>query len=170
MKILIIRHAIAEKREDWNDIGRPDELRPLTKKGIIRFTQACEGLRKLIPQIDTIYSSELTRAIETTQILEKYYPTANIEITQGLNPDSPPNLAAALLSHHGPVETIAFVGHQPDLGFLLGQILNESPVPYYRFKKGGVACIETYQGMAQLQWLLTQKHLELIQLANGSNL
>jgi phosphohistidine phosphatase len=45
MKLLIVRHAIAEEREDFARTGKDDRLRPLTDDGRKRMKQGARGLR-----------------------------------------------------------------------------------------------------------------------------
>ena len=49
MKLLLIRHAIAEEREDFARTGKDDRLRPLTDEGRKKMKQAARGLRKIAP-------------------------------------------------------------------------------------------------------------------------
>ena len=43
MKLLLIRHAIAEEREDFARTGKDDRLRPLTDEGRKKMKQAARG-------------------------------------------------------------------------------------------------------------------------------
>jgi phosphohistidine phosphatase SixA len=61
---------------------------------------------------------------------------------------------------------IAFVGHEPGLGELATYLLTGVKGSIFRFKKGGVACVEVYNLTApphcQLRWLLAPKQLAAI--------
>ena len=52
MKLLVIRHAIAEDRDEFAYTGRPDAERPLTKQGRERMRRAAAGLAAEAPRID----------------------------------------------------------------------------------------------------------------------
>ena len=49
MRLLFIRHAIAEDRDEWAKSGRPDAERPLTDRGRERMRRAARGLTRLLP-------------------------------------------------------------------------------------------------------------------------
>jgi phosphohistidine phosphatase len=162
MDILLIRHAHAEEREDWNDLGKSDLLRPLTKKGIIRFAKTVKGLENFIPKIDHVYTSQYTRAVQTMEIIHGHYTKSNYSIVKELNPIEKLANLHAIIKRHADDDVIAFVGHQPDLGQLCGNLLSNSQDARIRFKKGGVALISYEEGNGQLQWLLTQRQLSYL--------
>jgi 8-oxo-dGTP diphosphatase len=64
MRLLIVRHAVALRREDWK---RDDRRRPLTPKG----EQQALGLVDLLAGlgVDRIYSSPFVRCVDTVQPL-----------------------------------------------------------------------------------------------------
>ena len=57
MKLLVVRHAIAENREDFAE--GDDAARPLTPDGRKKIQRGAEGLKELVPQIDRLISSSL---------------------------------------------------------------------------------------------------------------
>src|SRR5437879_13751146 len=71
MELLIVRHAIAEEPETW--VPRDDDLRPLTDDGKKKMKEAAKGLQSLVPKLDVLASSPLTRAMQTAAILAKVY-------------------------------------------------------------------------------------------------
>ena len=166
MKVLIVRHAVAEERENWNQVGKPDDLRPLTKKGIQRFCEAVEGLCKLVPRIHHIYTSPLTRTVQTTELLANRYHDAQISTLNDLSPGGNLNVIKSLLSQNYTNEederVLCLVGHQPDLGELASFLISDNPESLIRFKKGGAAYFSFRPEQSQLQWLLTQRHLSFI--------
>ena len=70
MKLLLIRHAIAEEREDFEKTGKDDRLRPLTDEGRKKMKQAARGLKEVVPHVDLLATSPLTRAAQTGAILD----------------------------------------------------------------------------------------------------
>ena len=64
MTVLLVRHAVAQRRRDWS---KPDHLRPLTPKG---FQQA-KGLVELLSSHDVrrIFSSPYVRCVQTVEPL-----------------------------------------------------------------------------------------------------
>src|SRR6478672_122417 len=57
MKLLLIRHAIAEEREDFARTGKDDRLRPLTDEGRKKMKQGARGLRRCVPAFDLLAPS-----------------------------------------------------------------------------------------------------------------
>jgi len=85
--------------------------------------------------------------------------------TPHLAPDSPfEELLVEIKEKH--VESIALVGHEPDLGELAGLIISGEDQVALPLRKGGVCCINitetvpTFKGT--LVWLLTPKQLRII--------
>ncbi len=159
MEVLLIRHAHAEEREDWKEKGISDDLRPLTKKGIHRFVESLVGLSKYVLKIDHIYTSQLTRAVQTADILHGFYNDTEYEIIEELNPDASIEDIRAIIFDHKDTDVIAFVGHQPELGYICSDLISEVPDANIRFKKGGMALLHFENGEAYLEWLLTQRQL-----------
>lgn len=165
MDLYLIRHAIAEPVGDANDFL--DEKRKLTAEGRERMQQAARGLRLLEVKFDLILTSPLYRAIETAEIL-----TDAMEMDRGLISQTSallPGASAASLTNairKQTVESIALVGHQPDLGQTISRIVCGYPDAAIQFRKGSVCAITvteiapTIRGT--LSWLLTSKQLRLI--------
>jgi phosphohistidine phosphatase len=157
MTLYLVRHAIAEPRgPEWPD----DAVRPLTTRGIARMREVVDGLAARGVQVEGVWSSPLTRARQTADILAAAWsPARRIDIVSELAPGRTPSAQAAALPARGGIGAAAVVGHEPELGVLLAWWLGARlPVP---FKKGGVACIEIppalARGTAELQWLVTPR-------------
>jgi len=67
MQLLLIRHAIAEDRFEFARTGQSDYYRPLTERGRARMARGATGLRTLVPDIDVLATSPLTRAVQTAE-------------------------------------------------------------------------------------------------------
>ena len=159
MQLLIVRHSQAEKREDWNDIGNPDNLRPLTKRGLSRFAEATSGLDRFVEKIDHIYTSQYTRSIQTGEILHGHFTGSILTPIEELNPLADFRKIITRLKDSSPESTIALVGHQPELSSLISFLLGSEKDLLIRFKKGGASLVSLLEGSAQLQWVLTQRQL-----------
>src|SRR5690349_23208472 len=68
MNLLVIRHAIAEDKENFAATGRSDDQRPLTDAGRTKMRRGTQGLRTLIGKVAMLASSPLVRARETAEI------------------------------------------------------------------------------------------------------
>jgi phosphohistidine phosphatase len=138
MELLLVRHAVAVPRSD--DLPDPD--RPLTDRGVRRFSRSVEGLRRLDLELDDILHSPWLRAAQTARLLSV--------ITEGAIHASA-NLAAApgealLAELAGFAEDgrHALVGHEPWMNQLLAWLVtgNAGLGENLAFKKGGVAWLE----------------------------
>ena len=155
MKLLLIRHAIAEEPEDFARTGKDDRQRPLTDEGRKKMKQVAKGLRELVPQIDLLATSPLTRAAQTGAILDSVYGgLSEVEIEE-LSPEATPTeFLRWLRKQKG--ETIAVVGHEPSLSLILSWLLTGTERRLFSFRKGG-ACLlefsgEVGAGTATLLW------------------
>lgn len=166
MKLLMIRHAIAEEREDFARTGKDDRLRPLTDEGRKKMTKAAKGLRKLVPEIDLLATSPLTRAAQTGAILDSVYDDLpEVEIEE-LGPETTPAAFLAWLRQQKDAETIAVVGHEPSISLFLSWLLTGTERHLFQFRKGGVCLLEfegeVGAGTATLLWALTPSQLREI--------
>lgn len=163
----MIRHAIAEPLGKGN--GFSDEKRALTEEGRNRMREAVKGLKKLGVQLDLILTSPLVRAVETAEILAVSLGISRKEIRQtpALAPGAPAEELFAEIKSHGGSESIALVGHQPDLGNLISRIIqSERCVLSIQLKKGSICCINVTETVptlrGDLMWLLTPRQLRML--------
>jgi phosphohistidine phosphatase len=153
MLIVLLRHGPAATRDEkkWPDDGQ----RPLTERGKERTRLASNGLARVIPSPDRIYTSPLVRAVETARIFGDAAGIERVDTLEALSPGSPMiRIHEALAKHRGDA-TIVLVGHEPDLGLLAGHFVGGAPLP---LKKAG-ACAITLEGKPRarggdLRWLL----------------
>jgi phosphohistidine phosphatase len=164
VELLVVRHAIAENREDFARTGRDDGLRPLTAKGRRRFEESAHGLRTLVERIDVLATSTLARAIETGDLLADEFEVRRGTRLAELAPEADPASLGPWLGKHRTRSTVAIVGHEPHLSQLVEYLLTGSRGRgFVSLKKGG-ACLLALQeaalaGRAELRWLLTPAQL-----------
>lgn len=158
MKLLLIRHAVAEEREDFARTGKDDSLRPLTDEGRKKMKQAARGLKSLVPEVDLLATSPLTRAAQTAAILDSVYGGLNeVEIGE-LAPEVSPVEFLSWLRRQTP-EVVAAVGHEPSISLIVSLLLTGTEKRVFAFRKGG-ACLlefagEVGAGTATLLWALS---------------
>lgn len=159
MNVLLIRHAIAENRESFAKANDNDAERPLSNAGRRKMRKVASRLRRLLKRLDAIASSGLARADETADIVAKTYGRPKVVKLRALEPGGEPQAVLDWLGDFPRDAFVALVGHEPDLGRLLGYMVCGRPVRVLGFKKGGAALLRfeaaptPAQGM--LRWALT---------------
>jgi phosphohistidine phosphatase len=165
MRLLLIRHAIAEEREDFARTGKDDRLRPLTDEGRKKMKQAARGLRTLVPAIDLLATSPLTRAAQTGAVLDTLYSGLDEVEIEELSPETTPEAFLRWLRLQE-VDTVAAVGHEPSLSQILGWLLTGTERKIFAFRKGGACLLELPDdpagGTATLLWALTPAQLRTL--------
>jgi phosphohistidine phosphatase len=162
MHLLVIRHAIAEEREEFAKSGRSDRLRPLTDIGRKKMRRAARGLRTLVRVIDLLATSPLARAAQTGAILDTIYgDIETVEIEQ-LAPEAEPEQFAAWLRGKR-ADTVAIVGHEPSLSRIVSWLLAGGDRSCIELRKGGACLLEIAgkpaAGAGTLLWALTPAQL-----------
>jgi phosphohistidine phosphatase len=166
MQLLVIRHAIAETREQFASTGQDDSLRPLTKEGRKRMALAAKGLRRVVGEIDLLATSPLVRAAETAAIVAREYDDVIPVPVDALKPESKPTAFISWLRQQEGAEVVAVVGHEPTLGTFVTWLLTGIAEPRVPLRKGG-ACLLDFAGRparsgATLRWSLTPTLLRRI--------
>jgi phosphohistidine phosphatase len=164
MRVLVIRHAIAEDTREFAKTGREDGARPLTKEGRAKMREGAAGLVKLVPQLDVLATSPLARAIETAEIVAKAYGGATrVQQVAALTPTKPVNALLHWLQGQPPAATVAVIGHEPHLGVFVSWLLTGLQESFIELKKGSACLLELEKdvkaGRARLLWALKPGHL-----------
>lgn len=159
MRVLLMRHAIAEDRIVWAAQGRDDLERPLAAEGRKRMRRIAETLAWLEPEIDVLLTSPARRAVESAQILLASLPgEPTFLMAPELAPDGSSAAVLQRLKSHRDANAIALVGHEPNLSRLAGYLLTGSDRAFVEMKKGAGALLEfpakLAAGAALLRWLV----------------
>lgn len=115
MELYLIRHGIAADRQAYAN----DEDRPLTKVGHQKTQKVAQQLLEIGVQFDQILTSPLVRAQQTAKILQAAGLSSQLEIFASLAPGGAiQDWVNWLLQwrSHAPRNSLAVVGHQPNLG------------------------------------------------------
>jgi phosphohistidine phosphatase len=162
MDIYFIRHADAVPQGE-NGIDC-DEKRTLSEEGWKQAGNLGRAFKKRGIVLDTIITSPLARAQQTAVQLRTTLELAEsqVETCDELAPGGrPKRLAREINGLQG--NSIAVIGHQPDLGLYAGWLLGEKEVQI-NFAKGGAALIHAEgsytKGAGTLIWLITPDWLE----------
>jgi phosphohistidine phosphatase len=158
MELHLVRHAIAFDSDPhrWPD----DSLRPLSPEGEERFRRAAQGLGRLVPTVEVVLASPYVRAWRTAELMAEEAGWPQPVRCEELGADRPAAEAVGALRRHGAAETLAMVGHEPNLSELASLLLTRSAwQAAIDMKKGGAICLrfdgEAQPGEASLVWLLT---------------
>jgi len=158
-ELYLVRHAIAAERgPDWPE----DDKRPLTERGIARFTEAVVGLASIETVVDEIFTSPLVRAKQTADVLSAGLAgSPSVKLLESLAPGHASGDVVAQLARTARRRRIALVGHEPGLGELAAHLIGAArPIA---FRKGGVCRIDL-EGLppkrsGALVWCATPKML-----------
>jgi phosphohistidine phosphatase len=169
MNLLVIRHAIAEDKDQFAKTGKNDDLRPLTAEGREKMARGVRGLRAAAPEISLLASSPLVRAVQTAEIVGKEYRVTIGDTTDVLRPDATFNDFVSWLGGHTDRSVVAVVGHEPHLSALVTWLMSGNDDARIDLKKGA-ACMLSFDGRVTggrglLCWALTPKQMR--KLGNG---
>ena len=166
MELYIIRHAEAQPLGRKNDFT--DEKRALTTEGRDRIKEGAKGLRKLGVELDLILTSPLIRAVETAEIVAGALGLGKREIlqTENLKPGALRDRLFSEIKSHSGAESIALVGHEPDLSAIISDILHSDSSLPIDLKKGSVSFLNVTETVPSLHgsllWLLTLRQLRML--------
>ena len=172
MDCVLLRHGIAVERDEWEG---PDGDRPLTECGAKRVAQAAVGLVRLDVQPTHVFSSPLTRAIETAKIVHGALSVRSArEIVDELLPDASPHRLLSILGKLPPESCALCLGHEPQLGMAASMFLSGRVSPSFPLKKSGACLIELSRpakpGQGILRWWLTPGQLRAMGRGRSSEL
>lgn len=159
MWIYLLRHGIAEDQRP----GQTDDERALTEQGWRRLRRAAPAWASLVADLDVLLTSPLRRARETATVLaEAGGFDGELRVAEALSPSAAPALALAMLEAEllSGTGSVAVVGHEPHLGYLLGALLTGHPRVSVPLKKGMLVGVEANSPtsiVADLRFCLSQK-------------
>lgn len=162
MQLLIIRHAIAEDREEFAKTGESDDARPLTAFGKQRMVRNARGLKRVVPTIDLLATSPLQRAVQTASIVGDAYGIKQVVVCEAMRPERSTKDFARWLGRNRQHEVVAVVGHDPHVSILATWLLTGLEEPRVLFKKGGSVMLEIPDratGGATLLWAIAPAQL-----------
>jgi phosphohistidine phosphatase len=181
LNLLVVRHAVAMDRADYQEISRAestplaeinDDLRPLTEDGARRMRKGAKGLRQLCKNPELLVTSPLERARQTLEILREVWPDAAVATCEELRPGAEPARFCEWLRERFPYadksDAVVIIGHEPHLSTLVAWFMDGSRGSRIELKKGG-ACLLEFPAESEdggigrrngrLLWLATPKIL-----------
>ena len=156
MHVYFLRHGIAFESHEWTG---SEYTRPLTEQGIDRTRKIIETLsarQKL--KIDVIGSSPLARARQTAEIVSKIMGIP-VTIMEELASGTELTRVLRALQKRDPLpERLMLVGHEPDFGIMISELVGDLSSDY-ALKKAGIALLDGdfNAGKMRLIWKLEPK-------------
>ncbi len=120
MRIYFIRHGIAEERIFGND----DYSRALTQDGTNKLELIAQKLPNFV-KTDKIISSDLLRAKQTAEIVKSALGV-DMEVDNRINSGATYDDFAQIFSEHQNLDSLAFVGHEPDISMAVSQVIGQA--------------------------------------------
>jgi phosphohistidine phosphatase len=152
MKLLFLRHGIAEEGPEW--LGK-DYDRPLAAEGRQLIEREASGIASLDLGLEAIISSPLPRAIETARIVARELGMlAELRSEERLGPGFDARRLAAFLGDLLSAKTVMLVGHEPGISRTIADLIGGGRL---RCKKGSLACVRLEDSeplRGDLEWLL----------------
>jgi len=137
MKLYFLRHGAAEDPKKF----KVDLDRPLTKKGQEEIKNEIHNLKHLPVKFDIIIHSPYLRAKQTAEAVAKEIHLSDKlcedeVLSSGCNAEK----LLAMLELYQDYQNVLLVGHEPDFGLILGNLLDlKGALP---LKKGGLAGLD----------------------------
>ena len=149
MNLYFLRHGEA----DWPDWDKPDDERPLTKRGKKEIKKLAKFLINLDVDLDEIVTSPLPRASQTADIIAKRYSLQS-RIDDRLEPGFDASDLEKLLEARQDL-SLMIVGHEPDFTEVISHLTDAR----LKLSKGGVALIDldASRMKGRLLWLFPPK-------------
>jgi phosphohistidine phosphatase len=158
MRLFFLRHGLAD-RSEWDG---EDYLRPLTAKGVNRMKKEAVSIRKLKLGLKAIYTSPLTRASQTAEIVARELQMlAALQIDDRLSPGFGRTTLQRILRDFSSGDRIMLVGHEPDFSLTIESIIGGGNIVC---KKASLARVDLFHPGTldgELVWLIPPKMLAL---------
>lgn len=162
MRLIFLRHGLAEGHFSFDQ--ERDFERELTPEGIKRLHKAFKQYKRVQPNIDVIFSSPLSRAIQTAELFWTYHQEADLEMMADLDILDDPRHLIEYISFLPSDGVYAFIGHDPHITKVIAALLALHPEhDFMTIKKGGLCILEggMWKGFT-MELLLQPKMLNLL--------
>ena len=140
MKLIFLRHGIAEDKEKHPSL-MGDFRRRLTEEGVKEVKEMVHSCHFIFRKIDTIFTSPLSRAIQTANVVYSENHKSHYEILTTLDPLSGPEAFVQSLRDLDKNSTYCFVGHEPLLSQSINLLMHCKAETRIELEKGGVAVL-----------------------------
>ena len=135
MNLFLLRHANA----DWPDWNKPDDERPITKRGKKESRQMAKFLERTKVSVELVVTSPLPRAAQTAEIVARKLKTKLSEDDR-LAPGFNVVKLKVLLEIHS-YRDLMITGHEPDFSEVVHALTGGA----IKLSKGGIALVQVEQ-------------------------
>ena len=144
-RVFFFRHGEA----DWPDWDKPDDERPLTKKGKAEVKRVARFLGRVGVEPLLVFTSPLPRAAQTAKIVAKQL-CLELGVEKSLGKGFSAEKFRKIVAAHD-VASMVLVGHEPDFTSVICALTGADVV----LRKSGVALVETDEPFSEgrLLWL-----------------
>src|ERR1044072_9898145 len=132
MKLFFLRHGEA----DWPNWKKPDDERPLTKRGKREMRDVAKFLDRLKVRPELIVTSPLPRAVQTAEVAADYLK-AKLRKDETLAPGFDRSDLRTVVKRHGDT-VLMLVGHEPDFTNIISGLTGAC----LKLSKAGIALVE----------------------------
>ena len=120
MRLYLVRHGIAV--EGLKGGITRDSERPLTDEGREEMKLVAKALCKMNIKADLVLSSPLVRARQTAEYIAEAFGL-DVKLTDALAPAVNHTQLFKSVARHEGAKEIFLVGHEPDMGMLVGNLI-----------------------------------------------
>lgn len=163
MKIFFIRHAEAIEYE--TSTVTLDEYRFITPNGRKVTKEIVKHLKEKFLGLEKIFTSPLTRAVQTAEIFaDELNFEGEVELVDELKNEAATSTFQQLIKDTAELnDSIALVGHEPKMSFLLKLYTGLTELNF-DFKKSGVCLVEfdIKSGAGTLKWYFNPETMEFV--------
>ncbi len=162
MRLIFLRHGLAEGHFSFDQ--ERDFERELTPEGMKRLHKSFKQYKRVQPNIDVIFSSPLSRAIQTAELFWTYHQDADLEMMADLDILDDPRHLVEYISFLPSDGVYAFIGHDPHITKVIAALLALHPEhDFMTIKKGGLCILEggMWKGFT-MELLLQPKMINLL--------
>jgi phosphohistidine phosphatase len=147
MHLYILRHGNAGDPEQWTG---DDRKRPLIEEGRKEMRAIAKGLDWLDLKLDALVTSPLVRAQETADFVHQALHPSHYDTSQLLAPGCDLQALTSLLALYPQSRELMIVGHEPDLGDIIGALIGVGLPATIQLKKAACCCIKLETGAGGL--------------------
>ncbi|MFN3168157.1 MAG: SixA phosphatase family protein [Phycisphaeraceae bacterium] len=149
MRLILLRHGVAEVRRP----GLDDADRKLTDAGVLRTRQAVRGLAAYLKHIDAppdaVLTSPKRRARETAELFCES-AGGSFSLCDALGTGALDRVIAVLAERDE--QTIALVGHEPQLSMLAERLCGARELSFIELKKAGAVVLRIHSLNSEAPW------------------